>query len=218
MTPPTSDLSGYYPVNVKSEYTPLMHSENMLSAPMRKLQVHNQMIDFGFNHVLGDSMPPSGNPYESTTPHALQHYPLYESMATATSFPMALPQPMGSKPPYAFNPDYDKCPPWPPQMTENHPLDYNFCGIRELSAMHIHISTRTNAPASVLRRVYMDNGQRRGMLLQKVHGRHEPKNYISEEQIPVSKISKAVHMCNFPGCEKQTGFKRREHLRRHQNT
>ncbi|KAK8130451.1 hypothetical protein PG999_002831 [Apiospora kogelbergensis] len=223
MTPPTSDLSGYYPVDVKSEYAPSMNSENMLSTPMRKLQVHDQMLDFDFNHVLGTSMPPSGNPYESTNPHALQHYPLHESMTTATSPPMELSPPMGPTPSYTFNQDYDEYPPWPPQMTNSHPLDCNYYGIPEPSNMHIHIDTRANAPASVLRsnvkrKVYMDNAQRRGSSLQKVHGRHEAKKEISEEQIPVSKIPKAVHMCDFPGCEKQTAFKRREHLRRHQNT
>ncbi|KAK8133704.1 hypothetical protein PG984_005716 [Apiospora sp. TS-2023a] len=223
MTPPTSDLSGYYPVDVKSEYAPSMSSENMLSTPMRKLHLQEQMIDFDFNHVLGNPMPQSGAPFDSTNPHALQHYPLHESM-TSGSPPMALSPPMGPTPSYTFNQEYDEYSPWPPQMTEHHPLDCNYYSIPEPSAMHIHLDTsRQNAPASVLRsnvkrKVYMDNAQRRGTSLQKVHGRNEAKKDISEEQIPVSKIPKAMHVCDFPGCEKQTAFKRREHLRRHQNT
>ncbi|KAK8039436.1 hypothetical protein PG993_007847 [Apiospora rasikravindrae] len=223
MTPPTSDLGGYYPVDVKSEYAPSsMSSENMISTPMRKIHLQDQMIDFDFNHVLGNPMQPSGAPYDSTNPHALQHYPLHESMASGSP-PMALSPPMGPTPSYTFNQEYDEYPAWPPQMTESHPLDCNFYNIPEPSSMHIHLDTRANAPTSVLRsnakrKVYMDNAQRRGTSLQKVHGRNEVKKDISEEQIPVSKIPKAMHVCDFPGCEKQTAFKRREHLRRHQNT
>ncbi|KAK7972462.1 C2H2 type zinc finger domain protein [Apiospora saccharicola] len=193
----------------------------MLSTPLRKLHRQDQMIDFAFNHVLGTSIPPPGTSFESSNLHALQqHHPVHDSI-TAGSPPMAVSSPLNPTPSYTFSQgNYEEYPPWPPQMTESHPLCCNYYSIPGLSAMHFHIySSQDNAHSSVLRNnvKHIDSPQRRGTPLQRFHGRGEVKKDISEE-IPVSTIPKAMHMCDFPGCGKQTAFKRREHLRRHQNT
>ncbi|KAK7937588.1 uncharacterized protein PG986_014456 [Apiospora aurea] len=137
---------------------------------------------------MGTSIPPSATAFESYSPHTLQQPHPLHDSMTAGSPPMALSSPLEFTPSYTFN--YR---PWTPQMTENHTLDCNFYRIPPLSAMDIRIaSSQANAPSSLLR--------------------------SNVQQIPVSKFPKAMHVCDFPGCEKQTGFKRREHLRRHQNT
>ncbi|KAK7928627.1 hypothetical protein PG985_005625 [Apiospora marii] len=50
---------------------------------------------------------------------------------------MALLPPLGLAPSHQ---GYEECPPWPPQMTENQPLDCNFYSIPEPSAMHIYMA------------------------------------------------------------------------------
>ncbi|KAK8073354.1 hypothetical protein PG994_004253 [Apiospora phragmitis] len=101
--PPASDLNGYCSVDFKPEYDPSMSSENnTLSTPIGKLHLQEQIIDFGFNHVLGNSVPPSGMPFEATDPHVLQQQYLLRDSITGGSAPMA------PSPPYAPNLDYNE--------------------------------------------------------------------------------------------------------------
>ncbi|KAK7937525.1 C2H2 type zinc finger domain protein [Apiospora aurea] len=91
---------------------------------------------------------------------------------------------------------------------ENHSMDF------------YSIDEQLTIPATVLRTNAKEIAD-----IQQIQGRETPiqqvpiqNEDINSEQTRVSKVPKAVHACDFPGCEKQTAFKRREHLRRHQSS
>lgn len=139
-------------------------------------------------------------PFELTDPHGLQQYPLTDpiDLLYALSFDQVC---------YAYSPSAEP-------MAETQPLDYGIRNMVMSSTMHIHIDTMIWPPASVLQsnigpKAIMDKAQWGGMS-------HETKEDTVEEQIFLSKIPKAIHMCDLFGCGAR--FNRRGHLRRHQKT
>ncbi|KAK8013796.1 C2H2 type zinc finger domain protein [Apiospora marii] len=145
--------------------------------------------------------------------HALQQCSLAD--------PMELWPALSLIPSYQLDQDCYAYSPFPRPMAETQPIDYSIRDMEVSTTMHIHIDTRTEAPACVFQsnispKVSINKAQWRRNSLQEAQGRHEIKEDAGEDQIPLFNITKSLHVCNFLGCHAR--FKRREHLRRHKKT
>ncbi|KAI1751159.1 hypothetical protein F4782DRAFT_547765 [Xylaria castorea] len=203
LTPPESTFGGYYP-SLKEEPAHYMGFNQFSESPNRRDSDEIPGIGFRYQQPLSLSV-------ETADPRQLGRYPfLDQAMPSSLELPPI--------PYFIDNSPYDfTSMGWPMDeplqvlATQDSPLN-------EAPLPNIHVPPMPISSAYQGRRLHVDEVQQKSTALQRVQQHRITKRGAAQPHFSYVKINSGLHMCKHPSCKDKKGFKRQEHLKRHENT